>query len=948
MVDQTMSKEMTMTMSGRSIATISMPGWLRAMVLLLAVLTLAGAAYAAAAEPASAATKEEIEEELGFEKFNVTMSDTQAGGHPDFFIDAKFATGGAFSPRDLPAVRRIGVDSPTGFIGNPHVTPKCSLAEFASAACPVDSQIGTVGVPSLGIFGIFFPLYNIESRPDQAGQLGFIVPLLGATVYLELSARTDSDYGLTTISTPQIRIGLDTLEVNLWGVPADPKHDLHRFLTPLINLGACFDFQNGCHLGESNISPTFAQSSIPERPFLQSPTTCGQPLFTRGFLEYFEGYEKEATDELPGMTGCQQLSFSPSFLAKPTTDRSDTASGLDLTIKVPQSQSGKVPAPSELRTSLVTLPEGFTLNPNAADGKVACPDDATGIGTLFEAHCPENSKIASLVIDVAALPGPIPGAIYIAEPKPGDRYRFVLAADGFATHIKLTGSSRVNPQTGQVTLALEDLPQSPLQEFDLHIFGSERGLFASPPKCGHVPVRAEFVPWDHELKNSKSTDFMDFNGGPYGTPCAGGTRPLSPAIRTGVANNTAGTHSPFSITVSRDDGDQNMTGLNITAPPGFAATLKGVPYCPESAIAQLGDPGYTGRAELASSACPPASRIGTAVTGSGAGSHQLFTGGAVYLAGPYKGAPLSLVAVVPAVSGPYDLGNVVVRAAISIDPVTAQVTTSSDPITQILDGIPLRLRTILVNLDRPGFTLNGTNCSPTNVATTVAGDEGGQAKSSSFFQVANCANMGFGPKLGLKLNGSTKRRGHPALQATVTAKPGEANIARTQVTMPKSLLLDNSHIGTVCTKVQFASDSCPADSVYGHATVETPLLDRPLSGPVYLRSSNNKLPDLVADLEGQFEIELAGKIDSPKGNGLRATFATVPDAPVTKFVLSMKGGKKGLLVNSSNLCKSNQAAKVQMGGQNGAISNTTKKLQTACGGSASKHRKRGSGPGRGH
>jgi hypothetical protein len=933
-----------MTMSGRPSMAASRWERLPVLMLLLALLAFAGAAFVATADPASAATKEEIEEELGFEKFVVTTTDTQAGGHPDFFIDAKFATGGAFSGRPLPAVRRIGIDSPTGFIGNPHVTPKCTLAEFASAACPIDSQIGTVGVPSLGIFGIFFPLYNIETRPDQAGLLGFIVPLLGATVFLELNARTDSDYGLTTISTPQIKLGLDTLEVNLWGVPASPVHDIHRFFTPMKSLAACFDFQNGCKNEESK---TFAPSSIPERPFLQNPTTCGQKLVARGYLEYYEGYEKSAEAEIPGMTGCQQLSFSPSFLAKPTTTRSDTASGLDLTVKVPQAQSGKVPAPSELRTSLVKLPDGFTINPSAADGKVACPDDATGIGTLFAAHCPEDSKVATVVLDVAALPAPIPGAIYLAEPKPGDPYPFILAADGFATHIKLNGSTRTNAQTGTVTLALEDLPQSPLQEFGMHIFGSERGLFASPEKCGHVPVQAEFVPWDHELKNSKSTDFMDFTGGPNGTACPGGTRPLSPSVRTGVVNNTAGIHSPFSITLNRDDGQQNVTALDVSTPPGFAATLRGVPYCPEAAIAHLSDPGHSGRAELASPACPGGSRIGSATTGVGAGSHQLYTGGAVYLAGPYRGAPLSLVVVVPAVSGPYDLGNVVVRSAIHVNPVTAQVSTVSDAFPQVLDGIPLRLRTVLINLDRPGFTLNPTDCSRFSVDSATMGDEGGRAPVSSLFQVTNCANMSFGPKLGLKLKGSTKRRGHPALRATLTAKPGEANIARTQVTMPKTLLLDNGHIGEVCTKVQFANSSCPAGSVYGSATVETPLLDQPLTGPVYLRSSNTKLPDLVADLKGQFDIELSGRIDTPKGGGLRTTFASVPDAPVTKFVLNLDGGKKGLLVNSTNLCKGAQKAKVVMGGQNGADSNTQKKLKTACGGSASKHRKRSSRNGRG-
>ena len=912
----------------------------RGVALLLALMALA-LAFAAISNPASAASREEVESQLGFINLEMEPSDTQAGGHPDLNIVAQWKSGGPFSGTPgliLPSLRRLKVHSPTGFIGNPHVTPKCTLTEFSSASCPTDSQIGTVSTPNFGIFGIFFPLYNMETSPDQAGLLGFVTPLISAPVFLELSSRTDGDYGLDTVSTPQIKLGINLLETNLWGVPADPKHDVHRFVTPLTGLAACFDYQNGCPPGGGSL--TFAESNIPERPFLQNPTTCGVPLVGSADVEYYEDYEVSEDTAYPATTGCQQLSFSPSVLAKPTTDRADTASGLDLTIKVPQSQSGETPASSELRTSLIKLPEGFTINPNAADGKVACPDTAAQIGTLFAAICPQNSKIATLVLDVAALPAPIPGAIYLAEPKPGEPYRVILAADGFATHVKLLGSVRPDAQTGRLTLAFEDLPQSPLQEFDVHVFGSERGLFASPPKCGHTPVESEFVPWDHELLNSNSTGFMDFVGGPNGSGCPGATRPFAPAVRSGVANSTAGTHSPFSVAVTRNDGDQNLTGLNVSTAPGFAATLKGVPYCPESAIDTLRSAGYSGRAEIDSSACPAASQIGSAISGAGAGNHPLYTPGRVYLAGPYKGSPLSLVVVVPAVSGPYDLGNVVVRAAISVDPVTAQVRTVSDPIPQILEGVPLRLRSLLINLDRPNFALNPTNCTPFSVDTVTFGSEGAASSGSSHFQAANCANLAFAPKLGLKLRGSTRRRGHPALRAVLRTAPGEANLAKVAVTMPKNELLDNSHIGTVCTRVQFAANACPADSVYGTATATTPLLDQPLTGNVYLRASSNKLPDLVADLHGQFDIEVAGRIDNAKGAGLRARFEAIPDAPVSEFVLEMAGGKKGLLINSRDLCKVDRRAEQTLVGQNGAKVTRKAKLQAACGTNAPRPNKR--------
>ena len=244
--------------------------------------------------------------------------------------------------------------------------------------------------------------------------------------------------------------------------------------------------------------------------------------------------------------------------------------------------------------------------------------------------------------------------------------------------------------------------------------------------------------------------------------------------------------------------------------------------------------------------------------GVGAGSHPLYNAGKVYLAGPHQGSPLSLVVVVPAVSGPYDLGNVTVRAALNVDPITAQVSAASDPIPQIVEGIPLRLRSLFVDLDRPRFTFNPTNCDPFAVVAGAAGNEGAHAAMSSKFQVANCSGLDYEPRLSLSLIGGTKRRGHPAIHAVLQAKPGEANTSRVTVALPPGHLLDNEHIGTVCTRVDFARDACPEVSRLGTAEATTPLLDRPLTGDVYLRSSNNKLPDLAIDLEGQI-VDRAGR-----------------------------------------------------------------------------------------
>jgi hypothetical protein len=884
--------------------------------------------------------------EPGFESFSVSPTTSQAGGHPDVNIDFTVRldqTGEGGCESECLYARTNAIHWPEGFIGNPHVAPKCTLTEFSLAQCPSDAQIGYFSL-YLGTQALIVPLYNLATNPNQAGLLGFTAPLIAFPVFLELSGRTESDYGLDAVSTPQLRLPFPHFQLILWGVPAAESHTPLRFVTPMVGAGFCFSGAvpgvEGCPPGQPFGSETYAPPTIPPAPFLQNPTTCGVPLTVTGEVEYYGGTVGTETIPWPETTSCNQASFTPSVTAKPTTAATDTPSGLDTTLRVPQTQSPITPSPSELKTAKITLPPGFSINTGAADGKVACPDFLSSIGTRLISNCPEASKIGTLQLDVAALPAPLPGALYLAEPKPGEPYRVLLSASGYATNIKLLGTAETDPVTGQVSVVFRDLPQSPLQEFALHLFGSERGLLATPSHCGTFNVESEFVPWNTALATRHTTSLITIDEGPGGTPCPSGPRPLAVGLQAGVADPTAGVHSPFTLILNRSDGEQDLTGVSATLPPGFAATLAGVPYCPESAIATVQSAGYSGRAEQAAAACPSRSQVGTAVAGAGAGTHPLYTPGKVYLAGPYKGAPLSLLVVLPAVSGPYDLGTVAVRVAVSVNPVTAQVTAVSDPLPQILEGIPLRTRSIRLDLDRQGFAINPTNCDPFSVDATITGDEGGSTHVSSRFQAANCAGLAFEPKLRVKLRGSSKRRGHPALRAVLKTKPGEANLSRVTVVMPKNELLDNTHLGNICTRVQFAANACPPDSIYGTATAVTPLLEKPLTGNVYLRSSSHKLPDLVADLHGQFDIEVSARIDNARGAGLRARFETVPDAPVSEFVLNMAGGSKGLLINSKNLCKANRKAEQTLIGQNGARIRRKLKLQAACGSKASRFHKR--------
>lgn len=901
---------------------------------LLTLLALAGALLIqmAWAEDGKAASP--------IEEFTVTPSTAQAGGHPDIKFKIRVgnrATQGFNDPCFCNDPKDIIVNLPEGVIGNPHVTPKCSAAQFGAKDCPLDAQVGMIAVliydrPPEGAF-LVAPIYNMEAPPGVAGLLEFEDPLFGEPQYIEIKARTGSDYGLTTTSTGLERLApIAEILQYMWGVPADPAHDLYRGYRALCQYVEVEPFldANEPIVGGTCGPPTPAPSSSPRAPFLSNPTACTGPLAASIETTSFDRGVAHGETAYPAITGCGQLTFNPSLSAKPTTTETDSASGLDVVLSVPQVQSASTPTPSQIRRTVVRLPKGFTINANAADGKTICRDAEASFGTEDPARCPEFSKIGTTEIDSSALPGPISGYLYLGEPKPGDRYRFILTADGFATHIKLPGSLVPDPATGQLTAVFDNLPQSPLTEFKLHIFGSERGVLATPTQCGTYAVETTFTPWAAGLSEQQATQFFTLDSAPGGAPCPSNPRPHKPMFAASSTGNTAGAHSPFALEVRRGDGEQNLAGLNVKTPPGFAATLRGVSYCPEAAIAQFNAPGYTGSAEQAGSLCPASSYIGSVVAGAGAGSRPLYVHGRAYLAGPYKADPLSLVVVVPAVSGPYDLGNVVIRAAIDVDPVTAQVTAISDPLPQILEGVVLRPRFIQVNLDRRQFTLNPTNCNPFAVEAAVFGDEGYLANTGSLYQVANCARLPYRPKLSLRMSGGVRRRGHPAIRAVLSSGAGESNTRRVSVLLPKGQLLDNSHIQTICTRVQFNADSCPSGSKLGTVEARTPILDEPLTGSAYLRASSNKLPDLALDLEGQVDFTAVGRIDSVNGR-LRSIFESVPDIPLGTVVVRLEGGAKGLLQNSTSLCGKSPRAKVKMTGQSGAVQTFRPKIDVACG-----------------
>jgi hypothetical protein len=514
--------------------------------------------------------------------------------------------------------------------------------------------------------------------------------------------------------------------------------------------------------------------------------------------------------------------------------------------------------------------------------------------------------------------------------------------------IKLNGKVSLDPETGQITTVFDEIPDLPVKSFKLHFREGARAPLVTPTPCGSHTTLSNFN--SHAAQALSRQSAFDITSGPDRGPCpTGGLPPFRPGLVAGSINNAAGAFSPFNVRLTRNDNEQEITHFSIKLPPGEIGKLAGIPFCPDAAIAQAtARKGiHGGEEELNSPSCPAASEIGHSLGGAGVGQVLVYVPGKVYLAGPYHGSALSIVAITAAKAGPFDLGTVVIREALSINPETAEVfvdATGSDPIPHIVQGVPVRLKDIRAYVDRPGFSLNPTDCTRTSTASTLLGaglDFASEADDrpitvSTPFQVADCAALPFGPKLSLKLKGGTKRGSHPAFTAHLKGQGlGAAGIARTQVTLPRSEFIENAHFNTICTRVQFKvgkvpGEGCPAGSIYGKASATTPLLDEPLSGPVFLRSSEHQLPDLVISLHsGKIDVVLVGHVDSVKGQ-LRTTFESVPDAPVTAFTLEMQGGKKGLFVNSTNLCKATHKAIAEFDGQNGKVLNSKPVVAAKC------------------
>jgi hypothetical protein len=872
---------------------------------------------------------------------------TQAGSHPyQVTVEMSWPTEKPSQANVSSAghLRDVSADLPPGMIVNPNSTSRlCDDVQLIGNKCPVDSQIGVVTVTTSGLGFLVLPepspLYNMVPTPGSPSSFGFNVGGVGIFVHITGALRSDGDYGLSGGSTDILARGQNPVigvRLAFWGDPSSSSHDAVRGKC----LGNNLDF---CSAAEETKSA-----------LLTAPVQCsGQPTVTRGRATDWEepGNVKSASYEsadLAGtpvaVNGCNQLQFSPSIEAKPTTNLADSPSGLDVTVHQPTNVDPGGTSPAIMRDIRLALPEGMSVNPSSADGLGACTLAQSNVHTLIPTACPDDSKLGVAEVRTPLLNHPLPGALYLAKPfdnPSGSLLGLYLAIDDppSGTVANLAGRVQADPNTGQLTTVFTDNPQLPIEDVVAHLFTGPRAALRTPAACGTYVSTAQMTPWSSpQTADAHPTDSFAIQASPNGGGCPASSAevPNNPSFTAGTLAPQAGAYSPFVLRLSRPDDTQEPQRIDTTLPAGLTAKLAGVPYCPEGAIAQAQSRSKPnqGAIEKDNPSCPASSEIGTVDVAAGAGITPLHTQGRAYLAGPYKGAPLSVVVITPAIAGPFDLGAVVVRTALNVDPETAKVTALSDPFPRILEGIPLDIRQISLELKRPDFSLNPTNCDPLQVTGTLTSVTGQAAALASPFQVGGCDALGFKPKLSLKLKGATKRTGHPALTATLTYPKGGAyaNVRRAEVTLPRSEFLDQGHIGTVCTRVQFAADQCPAASIYGKASATTPLLDQPLEGPVYLRSSSHELPDLVIALEGQVDVVLAGRVDSVNG-GIRTVFEAAPDAPVSKFTLQMQGGKKGLLINSANLCKlkpkANRAT-VLMEGQNGKVADSSPLLANSC------------------
>jgi hypothetical protein len=921
--------------------------------------------------------------DFGLSNFDVTFTAadgeiaTQAGSHP-LEMTTSLTTNTeetAEGPFAAGSTKDLLISQAAGLVGDENATPHCSTFDFLNLHPPLRAgeelmpscADGTaVGVATVeigntdGTLVVPSPLYNLEPPPGKAARLGFVVETVPVTVDVNLSESPPYNLVANTTNISQV-LEFFGAQISIWGVPGDPIHDEER--------GPCVEGGISCPAG------------VAKHPFLTLPRACQGPLTTSYLIDswqnpgaFLEGsaFTHDEAGNPFGLTACGKLAFTPSITAQPTSKASSSPTGLDFSLDVADEglKNATGLADSDIEKAVVTLPEGMSANPSIAEGLNVCTEAQLARETAkSEAGegCPNASKIGTVEVETPLLDEDVNGALFIAKPYENPfnsllAMYIVIKNPTLGIVVKQPLRIEPDPVTGQLTTVAEELPQLPFSHFKLHFREGARSPLATPQACGKYNAKAVLTPWSGGEPITTTSAFQIISG-PDNAPCpTGGLPPFKPGLIAGTINNRAGSFSPFNLRLSRSDSEQEITHFSIKLPPGITGKLAGIPYCSDAAIqaAKERTGPHGGQEELDNPSCPKASEIGRTLAGAGVGPSLTYAPGKVYLAGPYHGSNLSMVAITAGKVGPFDIGTVVIREAFKIDPETAEVfidATGSDPIPHIIRGIPVHLRDIRAYVDRPEFVLNPTDCTATSTASTVLGSgldfvseaDDNPITVASRFQAADCAALSFAPQLSMKLTGGTRRAAFPKFSAHLAMNGiGESGIQSAQVTLPKSEYIANAHFVTICTRVQFKEGAgnganCPAGSIYGHAKASTPILGEPLEGPVFLRANGGErnLPDLVVALHNaQVDFDLVGFVDSAKGGGLRNTFVAAPDAPVSSFDIELEGGSKGLFENSVNLCAKKHFATADFVGQNGKAYDAKPVLRVKCPKKHKRHAKR--------
>lgn len=859
-----------------------------------AVLAAVAAAALATAPTASAVG------EFDVTSFDTSLSSLQAGAYADQVVSIAYQPdmmdGFPFaSPAE--GLRSLVLDLPPGQIGNIAKFPACpreilqDVGGVGAEPCPEESQVGSIRLTTT-TFGFDqtndYPIYNMEPGRGQPARLAMVLGQISQPV--DITVRTGDDYGLRASTTDiPTNLPFKAMVISLWGVPADPSHDALRF--------PC----------GSNLMPPGSEcpSSAPRIPFMQNPTDCTKEMTTTLRVR---SYHKPndwivRTSTLPAPTGCDQLTFEPTIDITAVNPVVDEPTAVTVGIQVPENTDPDGLSSPALRRAIVQMPKGMTINPALAFDRTACSDGAFGLRNDHRSVCPADSKIGSFGIDVPALRAPLPGDIYLGEPTHDNPFRLFLFAEGQGVRVKLEGSILPDPETGQITAVFDETPQVPFRGFQLRFVGGQRSALLMPRACGTSEIRASFTPYSSSTPASASHVLRTF-GDEQGGSCDA-VRPFKPSFTAGVTNAGAGEDTGFTVAFGREDGHQMISRLNLQMPAGLLGRLSAVPLCPN----EQADRGT----------CSEESLVGGTIVSAGSGDTPLTVPGRVYLTAPPKpGQIAGLSIVVPAIAGPYDLGTAVVRAGITVNPDTS-LTVESDPLPTMLSGIELRIKRVIVNMDRPGFMLNPTDCSPKKVTGSLISTDGVEVGVGNPFGVRGCANLPLEGKVAISTKVPTKDGGTTGLTFNLGGLPGHSNVRQVQVVLPSGMgaRLDGP-LQAPCTESDFAADACMESARVGVARATTPVLPEELSGNVYFieNPGGNALPRLGIRLKGAVTLDVIGDVEVTRGGRVVTTFPAIPDVPISDFVLDLDEGRNAVL-SAAGLCGKINYANVDVIGHSG-------------------------------